>query len=98
MRSTMAEHGGAMTDGGEARRMLYLGSKGVTAVSTRCRRARRSCWRAESRNEAREEEHVTGGATAALGGRARCARELRLLRLAELGGERSGERSAARQV
>ena len=41
-RSTAAEHGGAMTDGGEMRQTLYLGSKGVTAVSTRCRGARRS--------------------------------------------------------
>ena len=42
MCSTMAEHDGAMTDGGETRKMLYLGSKGVIAASTRCQRARRS--------------------------------------------------------
>ena len=42
MRSTAAEHGDAMTDGGETCKKLYLGSKGVTAVSTRCRRVRQS--------------------------------------------------------
>ena len=35
-----AKHGGAMTDGGETCKMLYLGSKGVIAASTRCQRAR----------------------------------------------------------
>jgi len=38
------EHGGAMADGGEAWKKRYLGSNDGTTTSTRCRRARRSCW------------------------------------------------------
>ena len=49
---------------------------------------RRSCRREESGNEAREEEQIAGGATAALGGGAHCARK-ELLRLAECGEMRS---------
>ena len=54
---------------------------------------RRSCWREESENEAREEEQIAGGATAALGGEARYARE-ELLRLAEWGVLRSDSLNA----
>ena len=49
---------------------------------------RRSCWREESENEAREGEQFAGGTTAALGGGAHCARK-ELLRLAECGEMRS---------
>ena len=54
---------------------------------------RRSSRREESGNEAREEEQITGGATAALGGEARYARE-ELLRLAEWGVLRSDSLNA----
>ena len=37
-----ANHGGAMTDGGEHAQAAIPCSKGVTAASTRCRGARRS--------------------------------------------------------
>ena len=73
-----------MADGGEAWNKHYLGSNDGTTASTRCRRVRRSCWREELENEAWEEEEIAGGATAALGGEAHCARK-ELLWLAECG-------------
>ena len=60
-----------MADGGEAWNKHYLGSNDGTTASTRCRRARRSCWCEESENEAREEEEIADGAA----GVARAERE-----------------------
>ena len=64
----VAEHGGAMTDGGKTRKMLYLGSKGVTAASTRCRRVRRSYVRLIAGSGGALAANVSGGAAVALGG------------------------------
>ena len=68
MHSTAAEHGGAMADGGEAWKMRYLGSKDVTTASTRCRRARRGCWRLIAGRGGAPTANSIDGAAVALGG------------------------------
>jgi len=91
MLSTAAEHGGAMADGGEARRMRYLGSKGVTAASTRCRRARRSWVRLIAGRGGAPAANSTGGAAVALAGeRAERVRAEQRGSAGEWSGERSG--------
>ena len=61
-----AKHGGAMTDGGETRKTLYLGSKGVTATSTRCRGARRGYVRLIAGSGGAPAANFVGGAAVAM--------------------------------
>ena len=63
-----AKHGGAMTDSGETRKTLYLGSKGVIAASTRCQGVRRSYVRLIAGSGGAPAVNFAGGATAAFGG------------------------------
>ena len=85
MPSTAPEHGGAMADGGEARRIRYLGSKDVTTTSTRCRRARWSCWRLIAGHGGAPMVDSAGGAAVAL-----CSATAR-------GGASTGERESGRE-
>ena len=90
MHSTAAEHGGAMADGGEARRRLYLGSKGVTAASTRCRRARQSWVRLIAPWWSTVGEFDRRGCGALAGERAERVRAEQRGSAGEWSGERSG--------
>jgi len=60
-----AKHGGAMTGGSEMRKMLYLGSKGVTTMSTRCRGARQSDVRLIAGSGGAPAANFAGGAAVA---------------------------------
>jgi len=91
MRSTAAEHGGAMADGGEARTKALPWLKGVTTVSTRCRRARRSWVRLIAGRGGAPAANSTGGAAVALAGeRAERVRAEQRGSAGEWSGERSG--------
>jgi len=79
-----------MADGGEAWKMRYLGSKDGTITSTKCRRARRSCWRSIAGRGGGGAVNLPCGCGGARW-RACCAREEGRARESERACGRSGE-------